>query len=130
MKLHILDRLGVLLDPRFWFRLHRIDHKWSDELEALLKTGEPARRKSAWRATLGGHSFWIENFAIAYGERIDDCHYLGKIPRRAVVLRLRRAVQEGFDEGYPLQLSLAVNKEGHNAPAAQLHARRRSQGIV
>lgn len=33
MKLRIFDRLGVLLDPRFWRRNYPIDHDWSDWLD-------------------------------------------------------------------------------------------------
>ena len=33
MNLRILDRLGVLLDPRFWRRSCPVDHDWSDWLD-------------------------------------------------------------------------------------------------
>lgn len=109
MKLRIIDRLGVLFDPRFWLRLFPVDHEWSDELEALLDMGEPARTLTPWRAQIGKLFLWKATFPYAFGQKVSDTGaYILAIPRRRVALRLHRAIKEGLDEHAPDPRPLAL----------------------
>ena len=85
-------RLGVLFDPRFWNRVHPIDHAWSDALEMMLDSVEGGEaelvRVNKFYVRIGAVPIWISNFPYSYGKRFDS----DQLPRRKTVLRLAHAV--------------------------------------
>lgn len=113
-KLRISDRLGVLIDPRFWLRNFPVDHGWSDDLDALLKRGVLAYRRTDTNrrntARIGERDVWVSNWPYAYGREWGINRK--SLPRRATALRMRQAMREslGLDEGLEEPLNLPPPK--------------------
>lgn len=88
----LIDRLGVLFDPRFWLRNYGVSHEWDAALGVLLdmvEDGQLSIEQSDHTVTIGGVTVWVSNWPYAYG-RAHRPIKSEMIPRRSTALRLRR----------------------------------------
>lgn len=86
----IADCIGVLFDPRFWFRNYRVSREWGQSVERALDREAP-QIISQHSALLAGKRIWISNWPYAYGAPGDE-----PLPPRRTAIRLRKAVDRAL----------------------------------
>jgi hypothetical protein len=90
--------LGVILDPTFWLRGHRVDHAYSDRLDVIIsrigrKDSDLKWKYGAYRLEIGPHyeiQIWLQNYPWSYGT---ECS-LDVLPRRKTAIKLRQLMME------------------------------------
>lgn len=89
MKLSILQKLQVYLNPHNWIRNYQTSSTLSKSINTLLDNGEKILIISPFEVKLGPHYLWIENYPYAYGsDRYEDI-----MPDRQTVYRLHKEVE-------------------------------------
>lgn len=91
----LMHKIGVLFDPRFWLRVQRVSHEWSDELDRAMDRGDPITSCGRFYCKVGQIEVWIENWPYGYGNLfVSGLNGVLPLPRRKTALRLRRYIND------------------------------------
>lgn len=105
----IIDKIYVLLDPRFWIR-PRVDHKWSDRLDYLMDEGHQVKsstNKALRRCYSIGPVLFFADYSIGEIGIPAEPHIIC-VPRRKTALRLYKLIKQFHESERDLQIEKAI----------------------